>query len=196
MRELQPTQYLSKAEVHALCNTVEDRALVDKARGRKVWPRIWMMVHLALETGLRVSELANLQVKDLRLKGEPSVHVSHGKGGKARDVLISDNLRKHLKKHIQANRLRPEDYVLNVNRRQYSTMGLQQQFKRAAKAAGLSPTYSIHSLRHTFGTYLYEKEKDLRMVQQQLGHSDARTSAIYAGVAKERVYNAVNGLYS
>ena len=195
-RTLKPGQFLSKAEVQVLANTVEDKAILDTAKGRVVWSRIWMMIHLALESGLRVSELRNVKVKDIHLKGEPFVHVSNGKRDKARDVLISGKLKRHLKKYIQAYGLKDDDYLLNVNGRPYTNMGLQLQFKRAAKAAGLSSVYSIHSLRHTFGTYLYEQEKDLRMVQNQLGHEDVSTTAIYAGVAKERTYSAVNGMYS
>ncbi len=195
-RTLKPDQFLSKSEVHALANRMEEKAIVDAAKGRVVWPRTWMMIHLALESGLRVSELRNVKVKDLHLKGDPFVHVSNGKGGKERDVLISENLKRHLKKYIQTYALKDDDFLLNVKGKAYTNMGLQQQFKRAAKEAGLSPKYSIHSLRHTFGTYLYEREKDLRMVQNQLGHADIATTSIYAGVAKERTYSAVNGLYS
>ena len=196
MKELKPHQYLSKNEVQALSQTVQEKAAFDREKGRKVWPRIEMMINVALGTGLRVAELAELKVKHLKLKSEPSVHVANGKGGRSRDVLISDTLKRSLKKYIQANRLKDEDYLLNVNGKPYTTMGLQQQFKKAAKAAGLSETYSIHCLRHTYGTYLYEKERDLRMVQNQLGHSSVNTTAIYAGVAKERTFDAVNGLYS
>jgi len=74
-------------------------------------------------------------------------------------------------------------------------MALQKQFKKATRAAGLNPEYSIHATRHTFGTQLYERTKDLRMVQRQLGHSSIATTTIYAGVSKERTLEAMNGLY-
>lgn len=200
MQELTEDKFLSKAEVRQLLATLADKAVVDKAEGRVVWPKVEMMVRLALGTGLRVSELAALKVGDLRLGREPSVYVAEGKGGRSRVVMISEELRDRLKKFVRARQLAEEDPVLNVNGRAYTTMGLQKQFKRAIREAGLSTgdpktEYSIHCLRHTFGTYLYEREKDLRMVQRQLGHASITTTQIYAGVSKERTYRAMNGLY-
>lgn len=196
-RTLKPEQFLSKNEVHALANCCEEKAALDAEKGRLVWPRVWLTVHLGLESGLRVSEMRQLKISDLRLKGsEPSIHVANGKGNKSRNVLISECLKNHLKKYIQTYQLKDGDHLLNVNGRPYTNMGLQKQFKKAIEAAGLPNYYSVHCLRHTFGTYLYEREKDLRMVQNQLGHADVATTSIYAGVAKERTYSAVNGLYS
>lgn len=198
-KELTPDKYLGKDEVYRLMKTVEEKAIVDREKGRKVWPRIEAMIRLALGTGMRVAELANIKVRDLNLNRDPSVFVTHGKGGRTRNIFISDELKNFLKRHIKSNGFSEEDYVLNVNGRKYTTMGLQQQFKKAVRSAGLTTgnksEYSIHCLRHTYGTYLYEKEKDLRMVQRQLGHVSINTTTIYAGVSKERTREAVNGLY-
>lgn len=194
-QELTPDKYLSKDEVKRLLTAVEEKAIVDKAKGRTTWPKVEMMIRLALETGMRVAELADLKIHELNTGNEPSVFVANGKGGRSRVILVSNDLKKRLKKYIIANGLSDDDYLLNVNGRQYSTMGLQQQFKRAAKQGGLPEHYSIHCLRHTFGTMIYEKEKDLRMVQRLLGHASINTAQIYAGVSKERTYKAVNGLY-
>lgn len=199
-KELTPDKYLSKSEVKRLLSTVEEKSIIDKEKGRLVWPRVEMMIQLALGTGMRVAELTDVKVGDLNLTREPSVYVSNGKGGRSRTIFISNDLRNQLKDYIKVNRLNEDDYLLNVNGKQYSTMGLQQQFKRSIREAGLSTgnpekEYSIHCLRHTFGTYLYEREKDLRMVQRQLGHASISTTQIYAGVSKERTYEAVNGMY-
>lgn len=192
--KLTPDKYMSKAEVRDLRKATEEKAIVDLAKGRMTWPKVWMMIDLVTKTGLRVAELASVKVEDLNLKRDPYIHV-RGKGGKERDVFICEGLVKHLKKYIRSHGLKPDDYLLNTNGRKFTTMGLQQQFKRACKVAGLPAHYSIHAARHTYGTLLYEKEKDLRMVQNQLGHSDVTTSAIYAHVTKERTLTAVNGLY-
>lgn len=196
MKELTPDKYLSKQEVKQLLSAVEEKAIVDKAKGRTTWPKVEMMIRLALETGMRVSELASVQVHEIDISREPSVLVSNGKGGRSRLILVSNDLKKRLKKYIIANGLSKTDYLLNVNGKQYTTMGLQQQFKRAINEADLPKHYSIHCLRHTFGTMVYEQEKDLRMVQRLLGHASINTTQIYAGVSKERTYQAVNGLYN
>ncbi len=192
--KLTPDKYLSKVEVKNLRKTVEEKSIVDLAKGRTTWPKVWMLIDLATKTGCRVAELAGIKIADLNLKGEPYVHVL-GKGSKQRDIFIDNGLVRHLKQYIRTYKLKPDDYLLNTNGRKFTTMGLQQQFKRACKATGLPEHYSIHAARHTYGTLLYEKEKNLRMVQNQLGHADVSTTAIYTHVTKEKTLAAVNRLY-
>lgn len=198
-QQLSPDKFLSRDEVGRLLKAVHEKAAADRERGRLVWPRIEMMIQLALGTGMRVCELASVQVQDLNLDREPSVFVRFGKGERSRSVSISDDLKKRLKRYINVNKLKADDFLLNYNGKPYTTMGLQQQFKKASKSAGLKTgtdkEYAIHCLRHTFGTRLYEVERDLRMVQQQLGHSSISTTQIYAGVSKERTYEAMNKMY-
>ena len=71
-------------------------------KGRVTWPRVWIIVHTALETGLRVSELRSLNCGDIFLKNrEPYLTVTNGKGGKSRRISLSSNLRKHLKESLK-----------------------------------------------------------------------------------------------
>ncbi len=67
-------------------------------------------------------------------------------------------------------------------------------FETAVKGAGL-PKYSIHACRHSFGTYLYQKTKNLRMVQKQLGHVNIATTQVYADVTPEEMSNGIQGLW-
>jgi integrase len=200
MNELTPDKFLSKDEVKRLLSTVDEKAILDKHKGRVVWPRIECLIRLALGTGMRVSELSQLRVNEVDTGREPRIFIANGKGSRSRHILIDRDLAQFLKKYIQHNHLSPDSYLLNVNGKPYSTMGLQLGFKRAMREAKLSTgnpdkEYSIHCLRHTYGTFLYEREKDLRLVQRQLGHSNISTTQIYAGVSKERTYRAVTNLY-
>ena len=68
-------------------------------------------------------------------------------------------------------------------------------FKTCLAAANLPPYYSIHACRHSYGTYLYQKTKDLRMVQKQLGHASITTKTVYADVTIQDTLNGVNGLF-
>lgn len=87
------------------------------------------------------------------------------------------NMMNHLSEYINWKRLmeestEPEDFVLiSSHRKPYSTRALQYAFKKCLKEAELPVFYSIHSCRHTYGTLLYHKTKNLRLVQKQLGHS-------------------------
>jgi len=192
MSGLTTDKFLSKHEVEQLTTAVHEKAAADREDGRKTWPRIEMMIRLGLGSGLRCSELIELRVGDLDLGHEPTIFVRKGKGDKEREVPISGELKNRLRRWIRKYGLSDEDYVLT---RRYSRMGLHDQFKKALEAAGLPDRYSLHSMRHTYGTYLYERERDLRLVQRMMGHSKPQVTQIYVGVTKEAAFRQVNGLY-
>ena len=160
-----------------------------------------MALDLALGAGMRVSEIARLRIGDLYLSiEEPCLRVK-GKGKRERDVFISRNLMNHLTDYIKWKRhmeesTEPEDFVLiSSHRKPYSTRALQYAFKECLKEAELPGFYSIHSCRHSYGTLLYRKTKNLRLVQKQLGHSSINTTTVYADVFIEETLEAVNGLF-
>ena len=66
--------------------------------------------------------------------------------------------------------------LVSSHGKSYSTRALQYAFKVSLIESGLPNYYSIHSLRHSYGTYLYQRTKDLRLVQKQLGHSSIATT--------------------
>jgi site-specific recombinase XerD len=143
-----------------------------------------------------------LKTKDLGLgKKEPMIHVRNGKGKKTRYVNISQELRKHLKEFLawkkRAGDDISEDGYLFPSRdgKPYTLNGIQKRFKAVAKEAGLRLSYSIHACRHSYGTYLYERTRDLRLVQKMLGHAKIATTQIYADVTPERCARAVNELW-
>ena len=194
-------KFLSEAEVKKLRRVVEDKALADLQKGRTTWPRFWMVVDLAVSAGLRVSEIAGLRVGNLYLNSrEPRLQVT-GKGKRTRDVFISRELMKHLCDYLKWKKILDEPLrdgdplLLSSHGKAYSTRTLQYAFKASLNEAGLPKHYSIHACRHSYGTYLYQKTKDLRLVQKQLGHSSITTTTVYADVTVEETLDAVNGLY-
>jgi len=194
-------KFLSEAEVKKLRRVLEDKALADIQKGRVTFPRFWVAIDLALSAGLRVSEIANLIIDNLYLNAkEPRIRVI-GKGNKMRDIFISRGLMKHLLDFLEWKRVLGESIdskahlLISSHGKPYSTRALQYAFKVSLNEAGLPQYYSIHACRHSYGTYLYQKTKNLRLVQKQLGHSSITTTTVYADVLMEETLEAVNGLY-
>ena len=73
--------------------------------------------------------------------------------------------------------------------------GVGQVFKQWAQRVGLPSNYSIHSLRHTYATNLYKASGyNLRLVQQQLGHSSVSTTSVYSAVVSKDLDDALERL--
>lgn len=148
---LEHDKYMSKAEVDKLRQVTRERAEMDLARGRKNWMKKWMLIDLATRSGLRVAEMADLKVKDIKIWGQPTIRVLKGKGGKKRDVIVDNELKKHLKEYIKTSDLGEDDYLITSNKGgRCNTRTLQKHFKSACEVAGLPSHYSIHACRHTF----------------------------------------------
>jgi site-specific recombinase XerD len=142
----------------------------------------------------------NLKASDIHLNGfQPSLTVKHGKGNKSRTVYFSESFKNECLLYLnRRNNLNVKsDYLFtNTSGRQLTKRALQKAFKKCLKLASLESHYSIHCLRHTYGSYLYKSSNhNLRMVQEQLGHSSIRTTQIYAGVMNDDVKKAVKNLY-
>ncbi len=165
--------------------------------------RLWFVVELGLWTGLRVEEMTNLRFSDLLLSsGKSSLIVRNGKGGKRRSVWISSRFKKICKAFFRYRKQfgfsdGNEDFII-CNRwgKSISTRALQKQFKELIKKADLSERYHIHSLRHTYTTFLLKaSNNNYRFVQIQLGHSSIKTTQEYAGIVESEGRRAVENLY-
>ena len=188
------TKYMSADEVKQMRTVTEARAIVDLRKGRITGIQTWMVVDLALATGLRVSELAAIQIKDVDLK-RGFINVTRKKRKKKviDSLAISPELIKHLKEYIQERTTGP---LFVGERGPLTRYGLQQIWKSAVKRAGLPKELSIHSARHTMAVHLLRKTGNLRQVQKQLGHaSPATTANMYADISFEDMQNGVTGLY-
>ena len=194
------TKYLDLEKVKKLrkkLKEVKDRALKEN----KVIPiRDWFMVELGLFTGLRVEEMINLKASDLRLKEEQSsLIVKRGKGNRQRTVYFPETFKKECLFYLNwKEKVSPQtDYLFfNKQGNHLTKRALQKSFKRCLKLTGLETHYSIHCLRHTYGSFLYKSSNhNLRLVQEQLGHSSIRTTQVYASLLDEEVKKAIRKLY-
>jgi integrase/recombinase XerD len=133
-------------------------------------------------TGLRVSEVTNLQVTDID-STRMIVQVRQGKGRKDRLVMLSPNLLTVLRQYWQA--YKPAHWLFpgpNPSR-SINDATVYRICRQAARAAKLSKSVSPHTLRHSFATHLLEAGTDLRTIQLLLGHRNLKTTALYLHVS-------------
>jgi len=189
-------KYMDMKEVKQLRTVSEARKITDLKAGRIGGVRAWMLVDLALSTGLRVSEMAALKVKDIDLK-RCCLSVTRLKCKKrAKGTLaLGKDIAQHLKEYITDMDLKKGSLFVG-SRGPLTAQGLQRIWKRSVKLAGLPKELSIHSARHTIAVHLLKKTGNLRQVQKQLGHaSPATTANMYADISFEDMQNGVTGLY-
>jgi len=94
-------KYYTSQQIRLLRKTVRDKALADMHSGKVTSIREWMVIDLLTQSGIRVSEAANLRCGDVKTGyGESSIFVRCGKGRRSRTVVIPDSLKKHLKRLI------------------------------------------------------------------------------------------------
>ena len=165
-------QPLSRAEVARLLDATENR----KHR---------MMLMTAYSAGLRVSELVNLQVRDI-CSDRMLIHVRSGKGDKDRYTLLSVQLLEELRAYWLW--CRPETWLfLNRNGNPMAADSAQQIFYKAKKKAAIESGHGIHSLRHSFATHLLESGVDMTLISKLLGHRNLSTTAIYLHVTNRHL---------
>jgi len=200
--ELSETKIPSKPEVQQLVKVIKERADAAKANLHRQPTIDWAVLHCFLASGVRSQELADIQVGDLRIgHGEAAILVRSGKGGKSRLVAVTDRLKKHLTEFLYWKERRGEPVTpesplfLSAHKNSYSTRSIRHLFKRCLRRAGVKTHYGCHSLRHFHLSQLYNATKDLRMTQDQAGHSSPATTAIYAHVSLENRQQAISGLF-
>ena len=148
------------------------------------------MLELMYATGLRVSELINLELNDIDLL--EGIVIILGKGSKERVVPIGDYAIKYLKMYLEhRNELikgeNPTKLFLNNHGKPITRQGFFKILKKLLKEKGLNEEVSPHTLRHSFATHLVNRGADLRSIQEMLGHSDISTTKIYTEVSDELI---------
>ncbi len=130
--------------------------------------------------GLRLSELTNLQLKDINYDRR-QIFIDSGKGKKDRYTLLSENCLQALQTYLK--KYQPKLWLFEgQDGGQYSNRSVQAILRRAVVASGINPRTTVHTLRHSFATHLLEQGVDLRYIQDLLGHASSKTTEIYTHV--------------
>jgi integrase/recombinase XerD len=180
-------KFLTEQEVENLLAQPEEKNI----RGQ----RDKAMLELLYATGLRVSELVSLMLKNLNL--EQGFVLCQGKGGKERIVPFGHSAQKALREYLHMARprlLKRDDpsLFLSTRGRAFTRQGFWKMLKGYGRQAGLEKKISPHVLRHSFATHLLERGADLRSVQLMLGHSQITTTQIYTHVSRKHLREAYN----
>ncbi len=151
------------------------------------------MLETMYSTGLRVSELVSLNMDDIDFLGEV-IHI-RGKGKKERISPIGSAALQAIQHYIEFRTKRAQNSsnfdsrVLFVNKhgKRLSTRSVRRKMDKYLKMAGLDPSISPHTLRHSFATHMLNNGADLRSVQELLGHQSLSTTQIYTHLTTSRL---------
>ena len=163
---------------------------VEKNRAAPVWMplRDIAIMELFYSSGLRLSELAALDVADVDLYTE-SVRV-FGKGRKERVCPVGVPALEAISKYRSAAKVDAGALFINKSRRRMSPRSIWLILKRYFRHTSIPISISPHKLRHSFATHMLDRGADLRSVQALLGHASLSTTQIYTHVTIERLKKA------
>lgn len=157
--------------------------------------RDYAIAMLFLNCGLRLSELASLNVKDLNK--DRTLRII-GKGSKERLVYLNDNVERSIDAYLFARKSEgladEEPLFLSMRRTRMSNRSIQHMLEKHLKNAGFDTRkYTVHKLRHTAATLMYQfGDEDLKSLQEILGHESISTTQIYTHVNLEDIRHTMN----
>jgi len=151
---------------------------------RRIKTRALLMTLYA--TGLRVSELVHLKVRDIDSQ-RMTIRVEQGKGRKDRYVMLSPKLLELLREYWQVHQPRVWLFPGKTSDGTLAREVVQRHCATIGQRAGLDKRVTPRSLRHAFATHLLEDGVDLRTIQALLGHRSIRTTAVYVHISPEMV---------
>ena len=168
-KEVRLPVVLSREEIQSLFSVVDN--IKHKA-----------LLMVAYDSGLRISEIRNLQTDDIDSK-RMVIRVRQGKGKKDRYARLTPDLLKILREYWLAERPEVVLFPGEDRRRLCNIATPGRMLKRLCRKAGITKRVSMHTLRHSFATHLLEAGTNLRVIQQLLGHASIRTTSLYTHVS-------------
>ncbi|MEL6328652.1 MAG: site-specific tyrosine recombinase/integron integrase [Planctomycetota bacterium] len=181
-----------------------ERLLSAPPEGEVLGRRDRAMLETLYSTGVRVSELVGLDISDLDV--EKQAMLVRGKGKKERLVPLGSHAIAAIKRYVEmvadddrfgatwreAVKAGGDDHPLFVNKHggRLSSRSVRRKLDKYLREAGLDPSISPHTLRHSFATHLLDNGADLRSVQELLGHQSLSTTQVYTHLTSKRVRDA------
>lgn len=188
-------EFLNSEEIEQLFKAVKTAPKAEENKKREL--RDTAILETLYSTGLRVSELANLNRNQVDLKRKE--FMVRGKGKKPRIVFLSDRAVAKIEEYLKSRDDAFEPLFINTGRpngatditkgehRRLSTVSIESLVRKYAMLAGITKKVSPHTLRHSFATDLLQNGADIRAVQEMLGHASITTTQIYTHLTNTRL---------
>ncbi|MEK7085973.1 MAG: site-specific tyrosine recombinase/integron integrase, partial [Patescibacteria group bacterium] len=184
---------IPKRTVEVLSREELDRLFKAVDQTKKNADRDTAILETLYSTGLRVSELANLNRDQVDLKRRE--FMVRGKGRKPRIVFLSKRAVEKIENYIKNRKdnLKPlfvnslKSDILDDEKRRLSTVSVENLVRKYALKAGIIKKVTPHTLRHSYATELLINGADIRSVQEMLGHSSITTTQIYTHVTDKKL---------
>ena len=183
---------------------LEQRIVLSKTDYQKQHAeRNLLIISLLLSTGIRISELCHIHLKDINLSNK-TLHII-GKGKKERILFLGDQTTFNLlETYINKTRNESNDFLFpgKHSPKPLSEQSVRLILKRIVEQNNLSKTITPHMFRHSFATMLLDNDVDIRYIQQILGHSSISVTQIYTHVSHSKQkeilssFNPVSAIHS
>lgn len=177
-------KFLELDQINKLLSTPDDTTLLG-SRDRA-------MLEVLFSTGVRVSELVDLNFADVDFEGH-TIRV-RGKGKKQRTAPIGETAIAAIRRYLELRRadarsasFNQEALFVNKHGQRLSTRSVRRKLDKYLAQAGLDPSISPHTLRHSFATHMLNNGADLRSVQELLGHQSLSTTQVYTHLTTPRL---------
>ena len=185
IKRTQP-QALTKSDIHKLLSVTSHSSHGTQKRN-------YAIVQILLQTGIRVGELVNLEVRDLTLydrSGE--LRIVNAKGGKERIVSLNNYARRALRNYLEDKDLDERKIIfISKQNKKMTVRAVQKVIDNLSSKAGIE-NMSPHTLRHTFAVnYLRSNPECLVELSAILGHESLDTTSIYTVASKERLASTI-----
>ncbi|WP_340014664.1 site-specific integrase [Paenibacillus sp. FSL K6-1318] len=170
---------------------IRDPAIIDEVKEflRSESERNYMMFTFGINTGLRIQDILKLRVRDVQ--GEHLILIEM-KTNKKKWIKINAALRRELKKYTEG--MERDEYLFQSRQGENRPIKRDMAYKvmrKAAKRFGLADI-GTHTMRKTFGYHMYQKTKDISLVQNLLNHSDKSITKRYIGMDQDMMDAAMD----
>ena len=182
-------------------NTVEpirDRAKIDQMKNnlKSQKDKYYIMFVIGINTGLRISDLRMLRVKDVL--GKEHINIREQKTGKQKRFLINSMLQEEIQAYVSKNGKTEEEYLIQSQKGENKPLSRGQAYNilhHAARKCGITDCIGTHTMRKTFGYWYYKQYQDIAMLQDIFNHSSPSVTMRYIGINEDIKDSTLRNFY-